>query len=416
MGEEIRMDVIYPRCCGLDVHKDLVVACLIVPGPDGRPREEIRRFGTMTADLKELSAWLLAGGCTVVAMESTGPYWKPVWNLLEHSFALVLVNPQHMKAIPGRKTDQKDCQWIAQLLRHGLLRPSFVPERLQRELRELTRYRTKLIEERSAEVNRLQKTLEGANLKLGSVVSDITGKSARAILAELAAGNRDAPALAKLALGKLRSKEAELAKALEGELTPVQAFLLAQQLAHIDHLDEQIATLDARVAEEMAPFADALALLETVPGIGRRAAEVIVAELGVDMGRFPSAAHAAAWAGMAPGNHESAGKRLGHAKRRGNKALGRVLVQAAWSARRTKTYLGAQFGRLARTRGAKRAAVAVGHSILVIAYHILKDGAPYQDLGHRYFEERNPEARQRWLVRQLEAYDLEVTVTPKEVA
>jgi transposase len=410
------MEVVHPHCCGLDVHKNQVVACLLTPGAGAKPREEIRRFGTMTADLGELSAWLAANGCTVVAMESTGPYWKPIWNQLEGRFALILVNPQHMKAIPGRKTDQKDCAWIAQLLRHGLLRASFVPDRWQRELRELTRYRTRLVEERASEVNRIQKLLEGANIKLGSVASDIMGKSARAILAELAGGNRDAEALAALSLGRLRRREAELAKALAGELSSVQAFLLAQQLGHIDQLEEQIAALDTKVAEEMVPFAAALALLQTVPGIGRRTAETIVAELGVDMSQFPSADHAAAWAGMAPGNHESAGKRLGHAKRRGNKPLGRALVQAAWAARRTKTYPGAQFRRLARTCGAKRAAVAVGHSLLVIAYHLLREGTIYEDLGHRYFEERNGEARQRWLIRQLQAYDLEVTVTPKVVA
>jgi transposase len=410
------MEVVNPRCCGLDVHKQLVVACLIVPGPDGAPAKEIRRFGTMTADLKELRDWLLAKGCAVVAMESSGPYWKPVWNLLEHSFSLVLVNPQHMKAIPGRKTDQKDSEWIAELLRHGLLKASFVPERLQRELRELTRYRTKLIEERSAEVNRVQKILEGANLKLASVVTDITGVSARAMLAALLAGVRDPAALAELAKGRLRTKEAELARALEGELTAVQAFLLAQQLAHIDHLDAQIEALDARVAEETRPFAEQLARLMTIPGVGRRTAEVILAEVGVDMSRFPSAAHLAAWAGVAPGNCESGGKRLGNPRRRGNKALGRALVQAAWAARRTKTYLGAQFQRLARTRGAKRAAVAVGHSILVIAYHLLRDGATYEDLGYRFFEERDAEAKQRWHIRKLEAYGLQVTVTPKEAA
>jgi transposase len=260
------MDVVNPRCCGLDVHKQLLVACLIVPGADGEPEKEIRRFGTMTADLRELRDWLLAEGCRVVATESTGPYWKPVWNALEDSFSLVLVNPQHMKAIPGRKTDQKDSEWIAELLRHGLLKASFVPERFQRELRELTRYRTKLVEERSAEVNRVQKILEGANLKLASVATDIMGVSARAMLAALLAGDTDPAALAALAKGRLRGKEAELAKALEGALTPVQAFLLARQLAHIDHLDAQVEALDARIAEEMRPFADQLARLRTIPG------------------------------------------------------------------------------------------------------------------------------------------------------
>jgi transposase len=410
------MEVVNPRCCGLDVHKRLVVACLIVPGPDGAPMKEIRRFGAMTADLRELRDWLVAAGCAVVAMESTGPYWKPVWNVLEDSFALVLVNPQHMKAIPGRKTDQKDSEWVAELLRHGLLKASFVPERFQRELRELTRYRTRLVEERSAEVNRVQKILEGANLKLASVATDIMGVSARAMLAALVAGTTDPAALAALAKGRLRTKEAELARALEGELTSVQAFLLARQLGHIDYLDAEIEALDARIAEEMRPFADPLARLMTIPGVGRRTAEAILAEAGPDMSRFPSAAHLAAWAGVAPGNKESGGKRLANPRRRGNKALGRALAEAGWAAGRTKTYLGARYRRLARTRGAKRSAVAVGHSILVIAYHLLKDGVTYQDLGPRYFEERNAEARQRWLVRQLQAYGLEVTLAPKEAA
>jgi transposase len=410
------MEIVNARCCGLDVHKRTVVACLVVPGPDGAPAREVCRFGAMTADLRGLRDWLLARGCAVVAMESTGPYWKPVWNLLEDSFALVLVNPQHMKAIPGRKTDQKDCEWLAELLRHGLLKPSFVPERLQRELRELVRYRTKLIEERAAEVNRVQKVLEGANLKLASVASDIMGVSARAMLAALLAGEADPAALASLAKGRLREKEAELAKALEGELSAVQAFLLARQLAHIDFLEAEIEALDARVAEETRPFADQLARLKTIPGLGRRTAEAILAEAGADMSRFPSAAHLAAWAGVAPGNCESGGKRLANPRRRGNKALGRALAEAAWAAARTKTYLGAQHRRLARTRGPKRAAVAVGHSILVIAYHLLKDGATYRDLGPRYFEERRAEARRRWLVRQLEAYGLEVSLSPKEAA
>jgi transposase len=411
------MEVVHSHCCGLDVHKDQVVACVLTPGGGAKPQEEIRRFGTMMADLEDLSEWLAAKGCLIVALESTGSFWKPIWNHLEGKIRLILVNPQHMKAIPGRKTDQKDCVWIAQLLRHGLLKPSFVPDRRQRELRELTRYRTTLIEERSAEVNRVQKLLEGANIKLGSVVSSMMGKSARAILTELSHGNRDVEALAALSLGRLRRKEAELAKALRGELTTVQRFLLTQQLGHIDQLDDQITALDTQIAEVLAPFANELALLQTIPGIGQRVAEVIVAELGVDMSQFPTAGHAAAWAGMAPGNHESAGKRLSHAKRKGNRAMGRALVQAAWAARRTKTSLGAQFHRLARTRGAKRAAVAVGHRLLIVAYHVLQNRTAYQELGYRYLEERNADARQRWLVSQLEAYGLDVELRSKaEVA
>jgi transposase len=411
------MEVVYPVCCGLDVHKRLLVACLLRTGPEGKPVSRVRKFGTTTGDILALRDWLLREGCPVVAMESTGPFWKPVWNLLEgDALELVLVNPAHIKAYADRKTDAKDSEWIAQLLRHGLLRASFVPDRAQRELRELTRYRAKLIGERASEANRIQKVLEGANIKLASVVTDILGVSARAMIEALCAGSRDPAALAELARGRLRDKKPELVKALEGRFGPMQGFLLTEQLAHIDELDAHIAALDARIAEATGPFRAAIDRLLTIPGVGRRAAEVIVAELGVDMGRFPTADQAASWAGVAPGNHESAGKRLADVRKPGNKALERVLVEAAWASTRTRTYLAAQYRRLARTRGPKRAAVAVAHSILVVAYHLLKEGTTYEDLGPRYFEERSAEARQRWLIRQLEAYDLDVTVTPKPEA
>lgn len=408
------MDVVYPVCCGVDVHKRLLVACLVKSGPDGKPLSQLRKFGTTTGEILALREWLRAESCPVVAMESTGPFWKPIWNLLEEdAFELILVNPQHIKAYADRKTDAKDSEWIAQLLRHGLLKGSFVPDRAQRELRELTRYRTKLIEERASEVNRVQKVLEGANIKLASVVSDIMGVSARAMLQALCAGNRDPETMAELAKGRLRDKRPELAQALTGGFGPVQAFLLSEQLAHIDEIDNHIAAVDEQVAALTRPFAPAIERLITIPGLGRRAAEVIVSELGVDMGRFPTAEQAASWAGVAPGNRESAGKRLGNVRKPGNKALERVLVEAAWVTTRTKTYLAAQYRRLARTRGSKRAAMAVAHSILVIAYHLLKEGATYQDLGPRYFEERSAQERQRWLIRQLQGYDLEVTVKPK---
>ena len=410
------MDVMYPRCCGLDIHKQTVVACLIAPGPGGAPREEVRTFGTMTADLLALGDWLVGAGCTHVAMESTGVYWKPVFNLLENSFTLLLVNPQHMKAVPGRKTDVKDCQWIAQLLRHGLLKPSFVPEREQREQRELVRYRTSLVQERASEVNRVQKLLEGANIKLASVATDVTGVSGRLMLAELVAGNDDAAAMAELAKGRLRAKLAELERALVGSFGPHQAFLVARQLAHIDYLDGAIAELDEKVAEEMRPFEAELALLDTIPGVGERVAETIVAEVGVDVGRFPSAGHLASWAGMAPGSHESAGKRAPARTRKGNQPLRRALTEAGHAAGRTKTFLGARYGRLARRRGRKKAAVAVGHSILTIAYQVLRDRVPYEDLGYRYFDERDREATQRRLIRRLKDLGCEVAVTPKPEA
>src|SRR3712207_5231466 len=311
------MEVIYPRCCGLDVHKKTVVACLRTPGADGKPTKVIRTFGTMTADLVALADWLAAAGCTHVAMESTGVLWKPIFNLLEGSFELLLVNAHHVKTVPGRKTDVKDAKWLADLLRHGLLRASFVPERPQRDLRELTRYRTTLVRERSAEVNRLQKTLEGANIKLGAVASSLVGRSAREMIEGLLADAPDPVGLADLARGRLREKLPELERALTGRVGPHQRFLLAQQLAHIDYLDAAVERVSAEVAERRRPEDEALGRLATIPGVGRRIAAIVAAELGLDVARFPSAGHLAAWAGVAPGNHESAGKRLSGKARKG---------------------------------------------------------------------------------------------------
>ena len=314
------MEVLYPRCCGLDIHKASVTACLLTPGPAGRPRKEVRRFETMTDDLLRLGEWLGAAGCTHVAMESTGAYWKPIWNLLEDRFALLLVNAAHVKAVPGRKTDVRDSEWLAELLRHGLLRPSFVPDRPQRELRELTRYRTQLVRERAAAVNRLQKTLEGANIKLASVVTDLTGVSGRAMLAALVAGEADAAAVADLARGRLRGKGPRLERALEralvGRWGAHQRFLVAEQPAHLDALEARVARLSDEIAERLRPFDAAAALLQTIPGVGRLTAEVVLAEVGADMGRFPTAGHLASGAGMCPGNHESAGCPLGDAAQR----------------------------------------------------------------------------------------------------
>ncbi|MFQ6031246.1 MAG: IS110 family transposase, partial [Dehalococcoidia bacterium] len=315
------MDAIYQRCCGLDIHKKVVVACLITPGRKGEPHKEIRSFGTMTADLLELSDWLAAAECTHVAMESTGVYWKPIYNLLEGSFELLLVNAQHIKAVPGRKTDVKDCEWIADLLRHGLLKGSFVPHRSQRELRELTRYRTSLVWERSAEVNRLQKTLEGANIKLAAVATDILGKSGREMLDALVGGSTDAPVLAELAKGRMREKIPELERALAGQFGPHQRFMVATQLAHIDFLEETIEKVSGEVAERLGPFEPMVERLDAIPGIGPRNAQALLAELGTDMERFPSAGHLASWAGMCPGNHESAGKRKSGKTRKGNRWL-----------------------------------------------------------------------------------------------
>jgi transposase len=407
------LDVIYERCCGLDVHKRSVAACLIMPGTHGEPRKEIRTFGTMTEDLLELSDWLAAAGCTHVAMESTGVYWKPIYNLLEGAFTPLLVNARHIKSVPGRKTDVKDCEWIADLLRHGLLRGSFVPERPQRELRELNRYRTALVRERSAEVGRLHKTLEGANIKLASVATDIMGKSARQMLKALIAGSTDTSAMAQLARGKLRAKIPQLERALQGCSGAHQRFLIAQQLAHIDFLEETIERLSAEIAERMRPFGEAIERLETIPGVGRRTAEAILAEIGPDMSRFPTYRHLASWAGMCPGNDQSGGKRRSGKTTKGNPWLRAALVEAAHAAGRTRnTYLSAQYRRLASRRGKKKAAVAVGHTVLVISYCLLERSCSYEELGSDYFDKRDRQAVERRLVRRLEGLGYKVSLDP----
>jgi transposase len=407
------VEVLYERCCGVDVHKQMVVACLIVPGAGRVPHKEIRTFGTMTPDLLELGDWLSAGGVTHVAMESTGVYWKPLWNLFEGQFELLLVNAQHVKQVPGRKTDVKDCEWLADLLRHGLLRASFVPDRPQRELRELTRYRTTLVRERSAEINRLQKTLEGANIKLGDVATDVVGVSGRAIMRALVAGERDVMLLADLARGQLRDKLPHLQRALAGRFGTHQRFMLAQQLRHLEQLDELIARLDGEVEERLRPFAEAVARLDTIPGVGRRTAEILIAEIGLDMQRFPSAAHLASWAGRCPGNHESAGKRKTGTTRKGDQWLRAALIETARaSARARNTYLAALYGRLARRRGKKKAAVAVGHAILVIAYYLLTRQTEYIDMGADYFDRRDEHHLTRRLVGRLEALGYSVQLAP----
>jgi transposase len=408
------MDVVHPRCCGLDVHKQTVVACVLLSEPTGGPPQRtVRTFGTMTDELLALADWLAAEGITHVAMEATGSYWKPIWNLLESSFALLLANAQHIKAVPGRKTDVKDAEWIADLLRHGLLRPSFVPDRAQRELRELTRYRTSLVQERAAEASRLQKTLEGANLKLGDVASNVLGRSARAMLEQLVAGQTDVGVLAQLARGRLRTKIPQLERALAGRVAPHQRFLLAQQLAHLDYLAEAIERVSAEVAERLRPVEAAVERLDTIPGVGRRTAEILVAEIGLDMGRFPTAGHLASWAGMCPGHDESAGKRRSGRTRRGSPWLRQALVEAAQAAGRTRgTYLSTQYHRLAARRGKKKAVIAVGHTILVIAYHLLARDQVYEELGPDFFERRDRATIERRSVRRLEALGYRVTLEP----
>lgn len=405
------MDVVYERCAGLDLHKKAVTACRMVPGDGGQPAKETRTFGTMTDELLALGDWLAEAGVTHVAMESTGVYWKPVWNLFEDRFRLLLVNAAHVKVVPGRKRDVGDAEWLADLLRHGLLKASFVPDRPARELRELTRYRSALVHDRTAEVNRLQKTLEGANLKLASVVSDVTGVSARRMLAELVAGTDDAAALAELAVGQLRRKVPELERALAGRVSPHQRFMLAQHLARIDALDEQIAAVGAEIAERLRPFAGHLAILDSIPGVGRWTAEVLVAEVGTDMGRFPDAGHLASWAGMCPGHDESAGKRRSGRTRKGSPWLRAALTEAAYAAGRSKDpYLSGRYGRLAARRGRKKAAVAVGRSILELCHTLLSTGQLYDPQRAR--PAPAPVSEEERLVRQLEKLGHRVTIEP----
>lgn len=405
------MKVLYERCAGCDVHKDAITVHIVVP--EG---QDTRTFGTTTNALLGLVEWLLERKVTHVAMESTGVYWKPVYNLLEAAEVTVfVVNAAHMKAVPGRKTDVRDAVWICDLMRHGLLRPSFIPPRPQRELRELVRYRISLITERADEAKRIQKVLEGGNVKLGSVVSDILGKSGRAMLQAMAAGTTDPETLAGMAQGRLSAKHAELElrEALRGRLNAHQQKMLRMQLEHVRALDQLIEALDAEVVVRLDPFQKELERLDTIPGVSQRAAEVILAEVGTDMTRFPNAAHLASWAGMCPGNHESAGKRHSGRTRKGNPTLRRTLTEVGWAAGRTKnTYLGATYRRIKARRGGKRAAIAIGHKILSIAYVVLRDGIEYRDLGVTYYDEYKKAAVVRNAIKRLEQLGYKVAVQP----
>jgi len=407
------MDVIYRRCCGFDVHKDSVSACVLLAEPTGRRRKELRRFGTMTCDLLALLDWLLAMRVTQVAMESTGVYWKPVWNILEGHVEVLLANAQHIKVVPGRKTDTQDCEWIADLLQHGLLRGSFVPPEPIRDLRDLTRYRAILSQETSDVANRIQKVLEDANVKLGSVASDVLGVSGRAMLEAIVKGEQDSTRLAEMARHRLRKKIPELRVALEGRIRDHHRFLLKQLLDHLKFLEGKISEVERQIERCMAPFEKAVTLWITIPGVDVVTAWSLVAETGANMEQFPSAQHLASWAGLCPGNNESAGKRKSGKTRKGSLWLRRALSQAAWAAAHTKsTYLAARYRRLAARRGAKRAIIAMAHNILLIAYYLLRTDRPYQDLGADYFDRINAEGLKRYLVKRLERMGHQVVLMP----
>ena len=411
------MQVVHERCCGLDVHKKTVVACILITLANGEVQRHIRTFSTMTAGLLALSDWLESLAVTVIAMESTGIYWRPVFNLLEEGRSVILVNAQHMKAIPGRKTDIKDSEWLADLLRHGLLKASFIPPAPVRELRDLTRYRKTLVQERAQEVNRLHKVLETANVKLTAVATDVLGKSGRAMLEALVKGATDPEILAELARGRLRQKLPQLQEALDGRVEPHHRLLLKHILAHIAFLEETLEQLQRDIEERLHPFEEAMTLLMSIPGIQALAAATIVGEIGDDMTRFPSAKHLASWAGVCPGNKQSGGKRLSGKTTQGNATLRAMLAEVVWVISHMKdNYLSAQYHRLARRLGKKKAVVAVSHSLLVIIYHVLSTKQPYSDLGADYFEQRDSTRLTQRSVRQLEALGYTVTLVPKEVA
>ena len=411
------MEIIHQTCCGLDVHAKTVVACLIQRG-----HKEIRTFSTMTTELLQLLDWLVKAGCREVAIESTGVYWRPVFNILEGSVEVMLVNARHVKAVPGRKTDVKDCEWLADLLRHGLLKPSFIPPVEIRELRELTRYRQSLVREQASVANRVQKIAESGNIKLSQVASDALGVSGRLMLRALAKGETDVEKMSEMAQRRLRHKKAELKQASEGRLTRAQRWVLGQLLDRYEELQGALAQVNEEIEREVEncrdPFvAEAVKLLDGIPGVGETVAQVMVSEMGVDMSRFASDKHLASWAGMCPGNNESAGKRKSGKTTKGSQYLRAALVQAAWAASRTKeTYLAAQYQRLVKRMGKHKALVAVGHSILVMAYFVLLRKQSYQELGGDYFDRQNVEAQKARLIRKLESLGLKVTVEAVGVA
>jgi transposase len=411
------MDVIHPRCCGLDVHQKTVAACVLVCQEEGKKSKEVRTFGTWTQDLQRLADWLGERGVTHVAMEATGIYWKPVWAVLAGQFQLLLVNAQHIKAVPGRKTDVKDSEWIADLLQHGLLRGSFVPPQGVQDLRDLTRYRARLTQERSAVANRIQKLLEEANIKLSSVASDVMGASGQQMLRAIIAGESDPERLAKMARKRMRTKIPELRLALEGKVREHHRDMLRRLMKHWSFLGDEIASRDDEIKSRMGPFERAVALWQTIPGINEITAWNLVAEVGVNMDQFPSPQHLASWAGLCPGNNESAGKRKSGRTRYGAPWLKRALCLAAWAASHTRnTYFSAQYRRLAARRGKKRAIIAVAHSLLIVIYCMLKQDRTYEELGGDHFDRLHAQRHKRYLVKRLEALGFQVNLAPAERA
>lgn len=408
------MEAIVERCAGLDVHQATVVACRIIGAPGRKPSKEVRSFGTTLAALEELRDWLTAAGCTLVAMESTGVYWVPVYAVLEGHFEQVVGNAHHIKNVPGRKTDVKDCEWIADLARHGLIAKSFVPPRPIRDLRDLTRYRRKLVQAQSSERNRLIKLLESANIKLAGVASDVFGVSGRAMLQALIDGEQSPAEMAKLARGRMRRKLEALERALHGRVDEHHRFLLGVQLRRITAAEADLAMVDERIREKLVPYQRQLSLLMQIPGVDWVIAAIIIAEIGVDMSMFVNAQHLASWTAICPGNHESAGKRRGGKTRKGNVHLKAALVTAAIAAAKTRhTYLADKFRRLRGRRGTMRAAVAVGHSILVSAYHMLATGADFQELGSAYLDQRNTRRNASNMVKRLRDMGYEVQISQK---
>ena len=411
------MQTLVERGCGLDVHQATVVACLLIVRKDGKVRKQMRTFGTTTRELLSLREWLLSEGCTHAAMESTGVYWKPVYAILEGGLEIVVANAQHVKKVPGRKTDVKDAEWIADLLCHGLLRSSFVPPKPIRELRDLTRYRRKLVESQAAERNRLLKLLETANIKLASVATDVFGVSGRLMLEALVEGKSTPQEMAELAKGRLRQKIDELGPALEGKLEEHHRFLLRLQLHRLEAAEKDLAVLEQRLQEKLKPYEGQLTLLDEIPGVDWTLAAVIIAEMGVDMSVFGSVSQLASWAGVCPGNNESAGKHRSGRTRKGSKELCAVLTECAWAAGRTNTYVGAQFHRFHRRFGKKgghKAATATAHTLIVIIWHVLAETTAYRDLGSDYFTRHidSPDARKRRLIRELEALGHKVSIEP----